>query len=131
MKKILLTKRLILYEIVGFGTIILILWIDEIFDLPYNLFGANPTPINWVECIFESVIIIISSSLIIYLTVRLLKQIKHLEGFLPVCSFCKRIRVDEKWIPIDQYIMEHSEAELSHGLCPECAKKHYGDLLKK
>jgi len=58
-----------------------------------------------------------------------LSQIKTLKGFLPICASCKRIRNDEGyWQQIEAYIKEHSEAEFSHGICPECGKKLYPDL---
>jgi len=50
-----------------------------------------------------------------------LKEIKTLRGFLPICSSCKKIRNDEGyWQAIEVYIREHSDAEFSHGICPEC-----------
>jgi len=55
-----------------------------------------------------------------------LSQVKLLSGFLPICSSCKRIRDDTGyWNQIESYIREHSEAEFSHGICPECAEKLY------
>jgi PAS domain S-box-containing protein len=58
-----------------------------------------------------------------------LDQIKVLRGVLPICASCKRIRDDEGyWNQIEGYIKEHSEANFSHGLCPDCAKKLYPDL---
>jgi hypothetical protein len=109
----------------------LVLWIDEALDLPHNLLGAAATPINWIESIFESALVLALGAFIIFLSQRFLRQIKYLEGFLPVCSFCKIIRVGEDWIPIEQYITNHSEAEFSHSLCPECIKKHYEEFLRK
>jgi two-component system NtrC family sensor kinase len=60
------------------------------------------------------------------------RQIKRLEGFLPICSHCKRIRLtgtdakeQKSWIPIEIYIRDKTDAEFTHGLCPECLKKHY------
>ena len=54
-------------------------------------------------------------------------QIKQLRGILPICSLCKKIRdTDERWIPLERYLGEHSDAQLSHGLCPHCFKKFYG-----
>lgn len=56
-----------------------------------------------------------------------LKQVKLLRGLLPICMYCKRIRKDKGyWQQVETYISEHSEAEFSHGICPEC----YGKLLK-
>jgi len=58
-----------------------------------------------------------------------LSQVKQLSGFLPICSHCKKIRDDKGyWNQIESYIHNHSEAEFSHGICPECAREHYPDL---
>jgi hypothetical protein len=57
------------------------------------------------------------------------EEITVLKGYLPICATCKQIR-DEKgnWHQIEEYIRDHSEAEFTHGLCPECAQKAYKDL---
>jgi len=58
-----------------------------------------------------------------------LSQVKQLSGFLPICASCKNIRDDKGyWNQIESYIKEHSEAEFSHSICPDCAKKLYPDL---
>lgn len=58
-----------------------------------------------------------------------LNEVKTLRGILPICSHCKKIRADdESWHLIETYILQHSDAEFSHGICPGCAKKHYPDL---
>jgi PAS domain S-box-containing protein len=58
-----------------------------------------------------------------------LKEIKTLRGILPFCSYCKKIRDDKGyWEQVDVYIHKHSQADISHGICPECAKEHYPDL---
>lgn len=60
------------------------------------------------------------------------KEIKTLRGFLPICASCKKIRDDQGyWTQIETYISEHSDAEFSHGLCPDCAVKLYGRVLGK
>lgn len=54
---------------------------------------------------------------------------KTLKGILPICSYCKKIRTAEgRWEPVDVYIHRHSQADISHGICPECAKQHYPDI---
>ncbi len=58
-----------------------------------------------------------------------LAKVKKLSGLLPICSHCKKIRDDKGyWNQIENYIHEHSEAEFSHSICRECAKKHYPDF---
>jgi DNA-binding response OmpR family regulator len=55
-----------------------------------------------------------------------LREIKTLQGFLPICASCKKIRDDKGyWNQIEAYISEHSDAKFTHGICPECAKKLY------
>ncbi|MBU0678651.1 MAG: hypothetical protein KJ626_11100 [Verrucomicrobia bacterium] len=60
---------------------------------------------------------------------KALSEVKTLRGMIPICAGCKSIRNDQGyWQRIESYIQEHSEAEFSHGLCPECMKKYYSDL---
>lgn len=60
-----------------------------------------------------------------------LDEIKTLRGILPLCSFCKKIRNDRGyWEQVDVYIHEHSEADVSHGICPDCLKENYPDYYE-
>lgn len=61
---------------------------------------------------------------------RLTREVKLLTGILPICSHCKKIRDQEdKWQAMEGYISQRSEADFSHGICPECARIHYPDLV--
>ena len=56
-----------------------------------------------------------------------LETIKTLKGLIPICANCKMIRNDEGyWQQLEVYIKAHSEAEFTHGICPECEKKMFG-----
>ncbi len=58
-----------------------------------------------------------------------LKEVKKLSGLIPICSSCKKIRDDRGyWNQLEVFIQKHSEAEFSHGVCPDCAKKLYPDF---
>lgn len=55
-----------------------------------------------------------------------LKEIKTLRGILPICSICKKVRDDSGyWEQVDVYIQKHSQADISHSICPECTKDLY------
>lgn len=57
---------------------------------------------------------------------KALKEIKTLSGLLPICASCKKIRDDKGyWNQMEGYIQQHSDAQFSHGMCPDCAKKMY------
>ena len=54
-----------------------------------------------------------------------LDQIRTLEGIVPICMYCKKIRDDQNfWQQVETYISEHSKAEFTHGLCPDCLEKY-------
>jgi hypothetical protein len=86
------------------------------------------------DSIINSIILVLTLSLIsilVYFVNRQRTRIRILQGFLPICSFCKKIRTKENtWQQMESYIAQHSQAEFSHGLCPECAEKEYGDILR-
>ncbi|MBN2288950.1 MAG: hypothetical protein JXQ83_06415 [Candidatus Glassbacteria bacterium] len=131
MNKKLFTKRIMQYEVIGFGLVILILWVDEVLDLPSVLLGAKPTPVNWVESIFESAVAVLLCLFIVFSTRKILQHVKYLEGFIQCCAFCKRVKVGESWIPIEEFIRDQSDAVFSHGLCPDCVEKHYKGFFLK
>ncbi len=61
-----------------------------------------------------------------------LDNIKTLKGLLPICAHCKKIRDDEGyWQDVSVYIRDHSEAEFSHGICPDCMKEFYPDFYEE
>ena len=61
-----------------------------------------------------------------------LAEIKTLRGFIPICSNCKKIRDDEGyWQQIEMYIQARSEAEFSHGICPDCMRALYPDIAEQ
>lgn len=63
-------------------------------------------------------------------TYRTLARLRYLEGFVRICMNCKRVQAQGKWIPVEVYVIDHSEAVLSHSVCPECKEKHYAKVLK-
>lgn len=63
---------------------------------------------------------------------KALDEVKTLEGLVPICSHCKKIRDDSGfWGNVEQYIAKHSNVDFSHGICPDCLKKHYPEQYKK
>ena len=62
---------------------------------------------------------------------RALDHVKQLQGILPICMYCRKIRSDkESWHGIEQYIEENTSAEFSHSICPECVEKLYPEIHK-
>jgi hypothetical protein len=60
-----------------------------------------------------------------------LSHIKELKGLLPICYNCKKIRNDKGlWQILERYIIEHTDAMFTHGLCPDCMKTLYPDFVR-
>jgi hypothetical protein len=81
--------------------------------------------VNWRESAEETGLVMSLGIATLWWTHRALARIRYLEGFLRICMFCKRVDAGGEWVPIADYVTEHSEAVFSHGLCPECLQQHY------
>jgi hypothetical protein len=99
-----------------------------------------------ISCIIGLIMIIIGSIVFIGITNPLIQRlsdtvkrlqdaldnVKTLSGLLPICSSCKKIRDDKGyWNQIESYVREHSDADFSHSICPECARKLYPEIYEK
>lgn len=61
-----------------------------------------------------------------------LAEVKTLRGIIPICMFCKQIRDDKGyWEQVEVYVHKHSEADFSHGICPNCLRERYPKLYRK
>ena len=124
-----ISKQVMVYEFIAIASIIALIWLDEIIDIPHLVLGAESTPLNWRESLFESIIIALLGTVIINFTNKIFRKMKYLEGILPVCASCKKIRDDKgHWHQIESFIHDRSEAKFSHSICPECAKKLYPEF---
>ena len=101
-----------------------------------ELFGVLPSGekiefsgMSWIRIVDGKIVENWNIASMSYLFWQLLTEIKTLRGILPLCSFCKKIRDDKGyWEQVDVYIHKYSQADISHSVCPECAKEHYPDL---
>ncbi len=122
--------RLVFLEITGFILVLIVNWIGALFEPPYYSLVTNFKKIDMYETSFVSIIMMILGIYVVYCTIKLVRQIKYLEGFIVICASCKQVRIGEDWVPIEKVIADNSGLEMSHGICPVCAKKLYGDFLK-
>ena len=106
---------------------------NEVFDLPHLFLGDSVTSFQQRtgEVMIELAILIIIMIIEIILIKRLYQRIRILEGFLPICANCKKIRRENSWDQIEKYIADHSLAKFSHSICPDCMKKLYPELFEK
>jgi hypothetical protein len=104
--------------------------------MPLARFGFTflwNTPWTLAESLINAGIrmaVLVTFAVLIDRVTRQAREIRILHGLLPVCAFCKKIRIeDQNWRPIESYITEHSEASFTHTVRPECAKQHDGEYF--
>jgi len=62
---------------------------------------------------------------------RAIKKIKKLQGLIPICAWCKKIRDDKGyWHQVEEYIHKHTKADFTHGVCPECDRRYLSEKSK-
>jgi hypothetical protein len=90
-----------------------------------------PKPWKMVDTIVNTTVLVLAFSLLAFLVsyVQLQRRrIRVLQGLLPICSYCKKIRTETgRWEQMETYISQHSAAHFSHGVCPVCAKREYNE----
>lgn len=107
---------------------------NEIIDIPHYVFNDTPTSFSqrFGEIIIEVFIFFTIMTIQILLFMKLYKRIRFLEGFITICARCKKIRnVEDQWEQIEKYIAQHSLAQFSHSICPDCAKQLYPDIYNE
>ena len=104
------------------------------FDIPLRLYYDSEAKTRNIIILSHILLWLIVSWGILVFSKRqkeALDKIRILQGFIPICASCKKIRDDKGfWNQIEAYISKHSEAEFSHGICPECQKKLYPEFYK-
>jgi len=102
--------------------------------LRLSFYAEWPLPSSWALEIVDTlidVVILVATAFLIDRIVRQEREIQVLEGLLPVCSFCKRIRDENgEWRQMEVYIAARSGARFSHTFCRECGQRHYPGLTE-
>ena len=112
-----------------YGILLAIIWLNELLDLPYILGVGPQTPLNISESLIESIALIAVWSTSSVITIKFCRKIRILEGILPTCSSCKKIRnMNDSWEVMESYISNKTEAEFSHSLCPDCLRELYPNI---
>jgi hypothetical protein len=100
--------------------------------LHLSFFAKWPPPASWTLQIADTlidVVLLVAIALMVDYIVRQDREIRVLEGLLPICSFCKRIRDEQgEWRQLETYIAARSQARFSHTFCRDCGRQEYPDL---
>ncbi len=106
-------------------------WIETNAETEYNEEGGPVRMFGTIQDITERKQIEQDREQLIREMEKVINEIKTLKGIIPICSHCRKIRDDRGyWKQFEAYVQENSNAEFSHSICQECAKKYYGDIIE-
>ena len=114
-------RRILLLEATAFLAIVVIIWLDEVLDLPHLLFGAPPTPLRVGEGLLESILTLAVGIGVVLVTGRAFRRIEYLESLIVMCAWCRRVRDSGDWVTVELFLERQHHAQTSHGICEACA----------
>ena len=115
-------RSILRQEAIGFSLIIALGWVAEIIGIP-NLVYGEPPNLNLTRVLLRSAVVLIVWLWVHLTTRRLLRRLYHLEEYLLICSWCRKVGYEGKWLSLEEYFGSRLNTETSHGICPECSGK--------
>ena len=112
--------RIVMYQNLGFLAIIVLCYLDELLKLPSLIFSDHPFDFVYRRSMLEMLLFLAVWLLVSGSTRRLLKRIRHLEGFMRVCARCRRIDCKGEWMQLERFMEQGFDTPTTHGICPEC-----------
>ncbi len=110
-------------QAIGFLALIALSWIDESLGLRTLILGNHPYISDFRESTLEMLFVLAVWLLVCRSTRRVLAQNRELKSFLRVCSWCRRIGSEGRWMPMEEFFVRRFETPTSHGICEECLEK--------
>ena len=111
------------YVSLGFGLIILLIWVEELAGLSWLVLGGDPHKSDWRGATVLSLLIVVVWAVVFLVMKHLVAHLLYLEGFLRVCAWCRKVGYKDKWLPLEDYFVQGFHVETTHGMCPQCLKK--------
>lgn len=115
------TRSVLIQQNIGFSILIALGWTTEFLDLAHILYGAS-SGFEWSRVIARTFVVCLIWLFVHFTTRRLLDRLYYLEDFLRICSWCRKVDHDGRWLTMEQYFGARFNTETSHGICPECSR---------
>jgi hypothetical protein len=111
------------YQSMGFLALIGLCWLDEFIGLRSLVLDNHPFIRDFRESTLEMLLIFGVWLIVAGSTRRLFARVRHLEDFMKVCAWCRRIEHHGTWMPMEKFFEQGFDTPTSHGICGDCAEK--------
>lgn len=112
--------KVVLYQHVGFLMVILLCFLDNILKLPSLIFSGHPFGFVMQQSTLQMLLVLAVWLLVSNSTRRLLRRVRHLESFMRVCAWCRRIDYQGTWMPLEEFMRQGFDTPTTHGICLDC-----------
>lgn len=115
-------EHIAFWQFLCFAILIMLIWSSVTLDLAGLFYDRPEADLDWLQASILTAGVIVVGFITIGHT--FLQQKQMLKGFITVCSYCRKVQVDNNaWQQIESYVSKHSRAEFTHGVCPSCYEK--------
>jgi len=115
-------KAILRGQALGFSALLVLMLALEFAGVGERYFGESHE-LFWQRLLLRAVVLTAFWLVVHLSTRRLLRRLHELEDFLVVCSWCRRVGHEGKWLSMEQYFGSKFNTETSHGICPDCAQR--------
>ena len=130
MKKNSQLTRIVLYQHLGFLAIIGLAYLDELVKLPALIFSEHPFAFVQRRATLDMLLVLAVWFLVSTSTNRMLERVRYLEKFLRVCAWCRRIKYNGEWMPLEDFMEQGFDTPTTHGTCQDCLDKQKAAILR-
>jgi hypothetical protein len=115
-------ERIAFWQFLSFLLLIMLIWSSVTMDFARMFYDRPDADLDWLQAsILTAGVIVVGFITIAH---AYLQQRRMLHGFITVCSYCRKVQVENNaWQQIESYVAKHSAAEFTHGVCPSCYEK--------
>jgi hypothetical protein len=112
--------RIVRVELLAFAWVGVLFALDEYLDLPALLFHEAPTPLRHHEFLMEFGSLLIVGGIVVTLTWFAYRRFRDLDALLVMCAWCRKVRVEDRWMSLETFLHDRDAIDASRGFCPDC-----------
>src|ERR1700733_10029834 len=116
MKKNSQLTRIVLYQNLGFLTILALCYLDDLLKLPSLIFSNHPFALVHRQSTLDMLLVLAVWFLVSTSTRRILERIRYLEKFMRVCAWCRKINYKGEWMPLEEFMRQGFDTPTTHGI---------------
>jgi hypothetical protein len=130
MKKNSQLTRIVLYQNLGFLTILALCYLDDLIKLPSLIFSNHPFAFVHRQSTLDMLLVLAVWFLVSTSTRRILDRIRYLEKFMRVCAWCRKINYKGEWMPLEEFMRQGFDTPTTHGICTQCLHQQQAAIAK-